>query len=173
MTLRLVPVTQRAACAWIAAVHRHLSPPRGDVVRVGVADGDTLVGVGTAGRPVAYRLDNGATLEITRVAVLPGHPNACSMIYGALKRAAFALGYVRVVTYTRADEFGASLRAAGATDEGEAGGGEWSCAARPRLAAEQPIIKRRWAWYSGGVASPVAVPALAMDGQQSLAFDDE
>jgi hypothetical protein len=35
------------------------------------------------------------------------------MLYGALARAAFALGYTRVITYTQADESGSSLRAAG------------------------------------------------------------
>jgi hypothetical protein len=35
------------------------------------------------------------------------------MLYGAAWRAAKALGYRRIVTYTQADESGSSLRAAG------------------------------------------------------------
>jgi hypothetical protein len=47
-----------------------------------------------------------------------------------------------MVTYTREDEDGGSLRAAGWRCDGVAGGGEWS---RPsRAAAVQPIDKRRW-----------------------------
>jgi hypothetical protein len=38
---------------------------------------------------------------------------ACSMLYAACWRAAKALGYRRLVTYTQAGETGASLRGAG------------------------------------------------------------
>jgi hypothetical protein len=57
---------------------------------------------------------------------------ACSMLYGAAWRAARALGYRRLVTYTLASEGGASLRAAGWHCIGEAGGGSWSRTNRPR-----------------------------------------
>lgn len=110
--LHLVPLTQRQAREACARWHRHNKPPRGDLFRVGIADGDTLVCVGIAGRPVARHLDDGATVEVTRVAS-NGTRNATSMAYGALARAAFALGWRRVITYTQADEGGASLRAAG------------------------------------------------------------
>lgn len=113
MTLHLVPLSQRMARECVTRWHRHNAAPRGDVVRVGVAnDQGELVGVGMAGRPVARHYDDGVTLEVHRVAT-DGHKNANSMIYGALTRAAFALGYTRVITYTQADESGASLRAAG------------------------------------------------------------
>ena len=36
-----------------------------------------------------------------------------SMLYGAIWRAAKAMGYKRCITYTQADETGASLRAVG------------------------------------------------------------
>jgi hypothetical protein len=42
-----------------------------------------------------------------------GTPNACSMLYAASWRAASALGYCRLVTYTQRGESGESLRAAG------------------------------------------------------------
>jgi hypothetical protein len=142
--LRLVPVKREAAFAWIADVHRHLPPPVMDIIRVGVARDEALVGVGCAGRPVSRHLDDGLTLEVVRVAVLDAQPHACSMIYGALARAAKALGYARILTYTREDEPGTSLRAAGWACDGAAGGGEWSCASRPRAASVQPIRKVRW-----------------------------
>ena len=113
MSLHLVPVSQRIARECVLRWHRHNPPPRGDIFRVGVATEDgTLVAVGIAGRPVARRLNNGQTLEVTRVAA-DGTRNATSMLYGALARAAFALGYTRVITYTQANEPGTSLRAAG------------------------------------------------------------
>lgn len=70
------------------------------------------MGVLVAGRPVARHYDDGFTLEVTRTAT-NGHPNANSMLYGAAARAAFALGYDRIITYTQEGESGASLRAAG------------------------------------------------------------
>ena len=74
-------------------------------------DGE-LVAVAVAGRPKAPGLQDGRTLEITRVCTL-GHENACSRLYGALCRAAKALGWLRVYTYTLESEPGTSLRAAG------------------------------------------------------------
>jgi hypothetical protein len=65
-----------------------------------------------AGRPVARHLDNGFTLEVNRTCT-DGTRNANSMLYGAAWRAAKAMGYTRCITYTQADECGASLRAAG------------------------------------------------------------
>ncbi len=70
------------------------------------------MGVATAGRPVARHLDDGLTLEVNRTCT-DGTRNANSLLYGAVWRAAKAMGYVRCITYTQADECGASLRAAG------------------------------------------------------------
>lgn len=42
-----------------------------------------------------------------------GTPNACSMLYGACRRAWRAIGGRRIVTYILASESGSSLRAAG------------------------------------------------------------
>jgi hypothetical protein len=78
--------------------------------------GGGVVGVATAGRPVARLLDDGETLEVSRVCVLEGNKNANSMLYGAIRRAATALGYRRLVTYTLPDESGSSLRAVGFAD---------------------------------------------------------
>jgi hypothetical protein len=93
--------------------HRHHQPPRGMIFAVGAATEDgVLVAVAIAGRPVARLFDNGQTLEVTRV-TSDGTLNACSLLYGACWRAAKALGYTRLITYTQAGEDGASLRAAG------------------------------------------------------------
>lgn len=90
-----------------------MPPPRGMKFAVGAADaGGALRAVAIAGRPVARLFDNGQTLEVTRVAS-DGTPNTGSMLYGACARAAWALGYTRLVTYTQQGESGASLRAAG------------------------------------------------------------
>lgn len=114
MSLELVPVTFAMAAEWNAEHHRHHPGATGHKFSIGVAtvpDGE-LVGVAICGRPVARHFDDGRTLEANRVCT-DGHPNANSMLYGAVARAAFALGYCRVVTYTEIGESGASLRAAG------------------------------------------------------------
>lgn len=113
MSLHLVPVTLETACGFVAMWHRHHQPPVGHKYSIGVADDDAVLrGVIIVGRPVARHYDDGATLEVTRTAT-DGTPNANSMLYAAAWRAAKALGYRRLVTYTQAGESGASLRAAG------------------------------------------------------------
>jgi hypothetical protein len=111
--LHLVPVRSRTAKQFVATWHRHHQPPVGQIFAVGVADDEgVLRGVAIVGRPVARHLDNGHTLEVTRVAT-DGTDNACSMLYGACRRVTFGLGYTRLITYTQAEESGSSLRAAG------------------------------------------------------------
>lgn len=113
MSLRIVPVELRDARAFVAAHHRHHEPPVGHKFSVGVAADEVLVGVAIVGRPVSRVIQaEGATLEVIRTAT-DGTRNANSMLYGACRRAAFALGYDRLITYTQDGESGASLRAAG------------------------------------------------------------
>lgn len=114
--LTLRPIGFRAACEFIRDIHEHNKPPRGAKFCVSVLRGDSLVGVATAGRPVARAYDDGLTLEINRTCTLRAGKiarNANSMLYGALRRAAWAVGYLRVITYTQEGESGASVRGAG------------------------------------------------------------
>lgn len=107
-------MTQREALAFVEAFHRHSLPPRGALFQVGASDGRRLAGVGIAGRPVARGLQDGATVEALRCCVVDDAPKGtCSFLYASLWRAARALGYRRMVTYTLAAESGASLRGAG------------------------------------------------------------
>lgn len=111
--LRIVPIDLKSAREFVALHHRHNEPPIGHKFSVGVASGDQLVGVAIVGRPVSRVIQSeGATLEVIRTAT-DGTRNANSMLYGAARRATFALGYDRLITYTQGDESGASLRAAG------------------------------------------------------------
>lgn len=145
MRLTIVPVSFREAKAYVAEHHRHHAPPRGHKFSVGVADDDgVLRGVAMIGRPVARMLDDGLTLEVNRVAT-DGAKNACSALYGAAWRAAKALGYRRLVTYTLASEPGTSLRASGWRLVGEVKGRSWSCPSRPRDEdAQLTLDKLRW-----------------------------
>jgi hypothetical protein len=111
--LTVVPVTFETACGFVAMWHRHHRPPVGHKFSIGLVDlAGVLVGVAIVGRPVARHFDDGSTLEVTRVAT-DGTQNANSALYAACWRAAKALGYRCLISYTQADESGASLRAAG------------------------------------------------------------
>lgn len=131
--LQLVVVDWQTVRGFCQTWHRHHpKPPPGHVFRTGVAADTLLVGVAIVGRPVSFVLDDGRTLEVSRT-VTDGYPNANSMLYGAVARATFALGYRRLVTYTQEGESGASLRAAGyrivAQRPARAG---WDSPSRPR-----------------------------------------
>lgn len=111
--LRVVPIRFNDACAFIEAWHRTHRAPRGLVFCLGAADNaDTLVGVAVAGRPIPRAYQDGLTLEVTRAAT-DGTRNSNSFLYAAAWRAAKALGYRRLITYTQAGESGDSLRGAG------------------------------------------------------------
>lgn len=156
MSLRLVPVTLAEARRFVAEHHRHNEPPVGHRVSVGIADETgTLRGVGILGRPVARHSDDGRTAEVLRVAT-DGVPNGCSMLYGALRRAAWALGYDRLITYTLPDEGGASLRASGWTLDGHVDKPAWTHTAGSRSAdrltlfdAPKMPVGEKLRWVSG------------------------
>jgi len=144
VSLRIVPVSLAAAKDFVLEWHRHHSPPVGHKFSIGVAVDDLLVGVLIVGRPVARHLDDGLTLEVTRSAT-DGTANANSMLYAAAWRAASALGYRRLVTYTQAGESGASLRAAGyrVIAERPARPG-WSAPSRPRVSKNANVARFLW-----------------------------
>jgi len=142
--MRIVPMTLKAAQDFVRDNHRHNKPPVGHKFSIGLKDGETLVGVATAGRPVARHFDDGLTLEVNRTCT-DGSRNANSMLYGAVWRAAKAMGYVRCITYAQADESGASLRAAGFVKVKElpARGG-WDCESRRRVTDTSGIYRVLW-----------------------------
>jgi hypothetical protein len=143
-SLDVVPCDFDEACAFVGQHHRHHKPPRGQKFSVAVADRDGAVrGVAIVGRPVARGLDDGRTLEVTRVAT-DGCANACSALYAAAWRATRALGYRRLFTYTLDTEPGTSLRAAGWRLVGEVRGRSWSCTSRPRVDKHPTQAKLRW-----------------------------
>lgn len=149
MTVR--PISLNASRAWIAQTHRHLRRPvTGWLFGVEIVDDDGhRIGVAMAARPSARHLQDGLTVEVSRVAVVEGAHNACSFAYGALRRAARALGYTRVITYTLVAEPGTSLRAAGFVRDGIVRGGEASRPSRPRRPVEQSGDKVRWSYTLG------------------------
>ena len=150
MTLRVFPVDLKTANEFVRTRHRHNKPVVGHKFSVGVIDETGLLrGVAIVGRPVACALDNGCAAEITRICT-DGAQNACSMLYGAARRAARAMGHDPIYTYTLPDEGGASLRAAGfRIDKEFAGGSSSMWHNRPgRLAhpVGDDLVGGKWRW---------------------------
>lgn len=140
MKLSVVPVELAEANAFVAKLHRHHKPVVGHKFSIGAALGGAVVGVAIIGRPVSRIRDDGETLEVTRLCT-DGTKNACSFLYGASARAAFALGYRRIGTYILASEPGTSLTAAGWRCLGERGGGAWGREGRPRIDTHPTELK--------------------------------
>lgn len=142
--IELRPVTQAIAFDFIRQNHRHHDVPVGALWWHGVHNEEgSLVGVSIVGRPVARNIDDGLSVEVTRLCT-DGSLNACSMLYGASRRVAIAKGYRRGITYTLPEEGGASLRAAGWTYLGQTPGRSWSVPSRPREDKHPLGIKDRW-----------------------------
>jgi len=141
--LTVVPLALDEANAYVARHHRHSNPVVGHKFSLAAAVGGEIVGVAIVGRPVARGLDDGWTLEVLRVCST-GERNVCSFLYGACWRAARALGYRKVVTYTLKTESGSSLRAAGWSVLGEVNARSWHTPSRPRV-DKHPLQERlRW-----------------------------
>lgn len=146
--LRVVSCTVKAARRFVAEHHRHLPKFQGGLFACALMDGGGRVrGVAVAGNPARVWTAPGgvgtARLVVTRVAT-DGVAQGCSMLYGAMCRAARALGWLEVWTYTLPEEPGTSLRAAGFQDMGLTDGGEHDRPSRRRKPAVRADRKRRW-----------------------------
>lgn len=156
--LRLKPITLKEANSFTALHHRHHKPVRGCKFVIGAVKGDEdgcKRAVLIAGRPSARNLDDGYTVEFTRL-TSNGAKNACSFLYSAGWRAARAMGFTRAVTYLLESEEGKSLKAlkeqGWRLSEVDSVGGSWSRDDRPRGLALFPedktgapeCPKRRW-----------------------------
>lgn len=131
--MMLVPISLREANAFVEQWHRHHGPARGYKFALAASlNGDNIVGVAIVGRPVSRMFDDGWTLEVNRTCT-DGTKNVNSFLYAAAWRVTRAMGYRRLVTYTLKSESQASLKAAGWTILGKAGGGSWSRKSRPRV----------------------------------------
>jgi hypothetical protein len=143
MALELQPISFKEAVVFVGQHHRHHNASVGWKFGIAANDGEKVVGVVMIGRPVARHLDDGYSLEVTRCCT-DGTKNAASLLYGAAWRAAKAMGYKRLITYTLASEPGTSLRAAGWRSLYEVKGRSWSCPSRPRVDTHPMAQKTLW-----------------------------
>ena len=143
--MEITPINFEEANAYVSAFHRHHKPMQGCKFCLAVSDNDKVVGVAIVGRPVARLLDNGWTLEVNRCCT-DGTKNACSMLYSSAWKAAKALGYKRLITYTIPEEGGASLRASNWKCIGLKGGGNWNVKSRPRIDTDELLRGQKLLW---------------------------
>jgi hypothetical protein len=141
--VKLCRVTYRQACEFVHEHHRHHKPPQGHIVSIGCKKYGVLIGVAMLGRPVSRRLDDGKTMELTRLCIIEGNANAASWLATRAKRLCHAMG-CDMISCTLPSEGGGSMRAAGFLFEGEAGGGNWSKTSRTRDTDAPQETKHRW-----------------------------
>ena len=143
--MRIVPIKQRDARAFVDQHHRHNKAPRGSGFQIGLEVDSKLVGVIMVGRPVARRLDDGFTLEVNRTCIDGYHKNACSKLLGHAVKVGKNLGYRKIITYTLPQESGASLRGAGWTlEKVTSGGGDWHNREERQIQMFEGVEKLRW-----------------------------
>lgn len=154
--LHLVPLELSDANAFVGVHHRHHEEVVGHKFSIGAVHAGEIVGVVIVGRPVARELQDGWTLEVTRLATdgaeraIVDHRGrthmlgVCSFLYGAAARATFALGYRRLGTYILASEPGTTLVAAGWRMVGEVRGRSWNAKSRPRVDKHPTLDKVRY-----------------------------
>lgn len=142
--LAIIPCSLKEANYFVEQHHRHHKPVTGHKFSIAIIDEKCKIrGVAIIGRPVARFNDDGWTLEVNRVAT-DGCKNACSALYAAAWRAARAMGYRKLITYTLIREPGISIRAAGWKCVGQTNGGSWDCPSRPRIDTHPTEPKLRW-----------------------------
>ena len=143
--LKITPINLDEANAFVEQHHRHHKRVPGAKFCVAVSQGDKVHGVAIIGRPVSRVIDDGWTLEVNRCCT-DGTRNACSMLYSGAWRAAKAMGYTNLITYTLESEGGASLRGAGwhCVGKTKPAGRGWNTPSRPRVDTHPLQQKLKW-----------------------------
>ena len=153
-SLELRPITLKEANAYVERNHRHHDRVVGHKWSLAAYKDGHLCGVAIVGRPTGRRLDDGETLEVTRLCT-DGTRNACSFLYAAAARRGKRGGSSTIITFILQSEPGTSLRAAGwSMEAAKAGKPKWNAeryANRPvqltLFPKKQPPAeyKQRWA----------------------------
>lgn len=177
--LDLCPVAFPQARAFIARHHAHCPPPVTWRWSHAVRSGRQMVGVVTAGNPVARAYMGRGIAEVSRLCIRRDVApllvwNAASMLYGAACRSAERAGFQRMITYTRdREEEGGSLVAAGFVRDCVVRGRGWH-SARRRRSNSNAGDKVRWSRpLRPKPARPPAPPSSARHGTATMAREHE
>lgn len=147
MKYQIVPITFKEAKEFVDKYHRHHVAPQGYKFAVAATDGEIILGVAIAGRPVSRYRDDGKTLEVTRLCVKKGYKNLCSLLYSKVSHIAKEMGYKSLITYTLQEESGKSLLASGFNLLGSNRGGSWNSKSRRRTDKHPVMAKNIWEKY--------------------------
>lgn len=151
----LRPVQRIEARQFVLDQHRHHGWVSGFLWLHGLAgEGGALVGIAVVGRPVARALQDGLTMEVTRLC-----RRRAEWLLNAVRharRAAIAKGYRRGLTYILASETGASLRAAGWRFLWHVPGRSWDTPSRPRIDKHPTEDKHAYGWGDWPAAEGIA-----------------
>lgn len=122
----LNPISLKDANKFVHENHRHHGTVVGYKFALSIEENGKVKGVAICSRPVSRKLDDGLTLEVSRLCVVD-FPNGCSMLYSACARTAKEMGYKKIITYILQSETGTSLKASGWICEAEnIGGTSWN-----------------------------------------------
>lgn len=159
---RVIPVSLAQANELVKDLHRHHEPMTFHTASIGALhrDDDRVIGAAILQRPCSTVQDDTVTTEVARL-VTDGTANACSFLLGAAARLAWSLGYLRIQTYTMAEESGSSLRAAGWRMERLTPGNVWNRPARPRHDRHVIGPRIRWAAFAPEIFSQCAFDSTA------------
>lgn len=156
--------------------HRHNGRLPGWKWGHAIHNGPTLIAVAIVGTPRARMIATRepSTLETNRICTRTDIDpeltwNACSMLYGAAPREARRRNHearntrnprqiAKLITYTRTDEDGTSLIAAGWEPEHTSKGGSWDSPARRRIRNQDTGAKTRWARWLAPRPQPELFP---------------
>lgn len=114
MRMDVSEISLKEANAYVEKHHRHHGRVVGHKWSLAAYKDGHLCGVAIVGRPTGRYLDDGHTLEVTRLCT-DGTRNACSALYSACARRAKREGYEKIITFILQSEPGTSLKAAGWT----------------------------------------------------------
>ena len=146
--LEFAAIPHATVRGFITRHHAHCGVPRTWRFHQAVYNGPTLAGVAIVGNPVARALAGRGIVEVNRLCIrrdiaAPLRWNAASMLYGWCAREAARRGWQKVITYTRIDEPGTSLRASGWIPECRVRGRGWHSERRARSNANSWIDNTR------------------------------
>jgi hypothetical protein len=160
MSLCIVPVERATVRRFIEQHHSHHHRPNTWVASLGVEDDGRLCCVVVLELPKARLLCVGNnTAEISRVAS-DRTRHAASKGVAAMTRAALALGYTRLVSYTLLGEAGTSYTAAGWWPTAISAGGSWVRPSRQKAYRDSQQTGAKVRWEVGPDAWPTD-PAVA------------
>lgn len=147
--LELRPVSFAQARSFVGRHHAHCGPPVAARFSHSIWNGGTTIGVVMVGNTVARAYNNRGIVEVNRLCVRRDLApalrwNAASQLLGWAARTAEQRGFVSIITYTRHDEEGTSLTAAGWKRDAVVRGRSWHSARRCRSNTNALVDKVRW-----------------------------